>query len=145
MLHAVEQALPADGVICAAAVADWQLATVPTEKMKKQGDDSLTLTFTPTVDILATIARHPTMRPALVVGFAAETHAVLEHAKEKRIRKGCDWIVATNVAGGAVFGAEDTDITLVTAKDILPFGQVNKYVAAEQLTIKLMEYFHGLT
>lgn len=143
MLHAVEGALPVDGLICAAAVADWQPSVTPTEKMKKQGDAPLTLTFIPTPDILATIANHPTLRPRLVIGFAAETNNLLAHAKAKLTRKGCDWIVANDVSGGAIFGQDETDITLITADATFPFGRISKYAAAEHLIIKIMEYFHG--
>ena len=92
MLAAVLAALPADIYIGAAAVADYRPAEVAPGKIKKHGE-RLTLELVRTADILADVAVHP-QRPALVVGFAAETDAVEDHARAKLAKKGCDWIVA---------------------------------------------------
>ncbi len=106
MLSACLDALPADIAVCAAAVADWRVAAPASNKMKKAaGPPVLDLVANP--DILATLSAPGARRPRLVVGFAAETDAVHEHAAAKRIAKGCDWIVAndvgahTGVMGGA--------------------------------------------
>ena len=114
MLAAVEAVLPADAAICAAAVADWRVDQAPASKMKKDGSGqppALHLVENP--DILATLCRHA-RRPRLVIGFAAETDDVLAHAAAKRLRKGCDWIVANDVspATGIMGGTENAVILI---------------------------------
>ena len=99
MLEAVEAALPADVAVMAAAVADWRAAAESGGKIKKDGSGrppALALTENP--DILATIGRHHTLRPALVVGFAAETDDLLANARKKLAAKGADWILANDVS-----------------------------------------------
>ena len=105
MAAAVEAALPADAAVLTAAVADWRTEGAPTKLGKGDAPAALTLTENP--DILATLARS-SARPRLLVGFAAETHDVLDHARAKRMRKGCDWIVANDVSGDVMGGADNT-------------------------------------
>lgn len=105
MLAVVEAALPADIAVFAAAVADWRAAGEAGQKLKKDGGAIPPLRLTENPDILATVAHRTQGRPALVIGFAAETEHVLEHARAKLARKGCDLIVANDVsAGGGVMG-----------------------------------------
>ncbi len=97
MLAACQAALPADVAVCAAAVADWHVEAAA-EKLKKQpGAAPPTLHLQPNPDILATLSAPGPQRPRLVVGFAAETEHVAENAAAKRVRKGCDWILANDV------------------------------------------------
>ena len=116
MLAAVEAALPADLFVAAAAVADWRPTAAADLKIKKRDgapDPVLTLDRNP--DILATVARRGEGRPRLVVGFAAETDRLLDHAAAKLERKGCDVIVANGVgAGSGVMGGPDNEVHLVT-------------------------------
>jgi phosphopantothenoylcysteine decarboxylase/phosphopantothenate--cysteine ligase len=138
MLAAVEAALPADIAIFNAAVADWRVASEATQKLKKepgQAPPPLALTLNP--DILATIARHAE-RPRLVIGFAAETDHVIEHAREKRIRKGCDWILANDVSGDVMGGAENT-IHLVTAAGTEDWPRMPKEQVAAKLAARIAE------
>ena len=101
MLAACTAALPADVAVCAAAVADWRMAEASGSKLKKApGAPPPTLALVPNPDILATLAAAGPARPRLVIGFAAETDDMLEHAQAKRARKGCDWIVAQRRAAG---------------------------------------------
>lgn len=114
MHDAALSALPADIFIGAAAVADWAVET-QAEKMKK-GERSVapTLTFSENPDILKSMANHA-QRPALVIGFAAETHNVTENAKDKLARKGCDWILANDVSTGTqTFGGDKNRILFFT-------------------------------
>jgi phosphopantothenoylcysteine decarboxylase / phosphopantothenate---cysteine ligase len=115
MLAAVEAALPADIAIFAAAVADWRPEhEAGAKKIKKDGTGPAPLALAENPDILATIARRSTGRPALVVGFAAETDTVLDHARAKLARKGCDLIVANDVsAEGAVMGGFENAVHLI--------------------------------
>jgi phosphopantothenoylcysteine decarboxylase/phosphopantothenate--cysteine ligase len=104
---AVKAALPADAAVCVAAVADWRVASGAEQKLKKSKDGLPDLKLTENPDILKGLASMGEGRPALVVGFAAETENVIEYATAKRARKGCDIIVANDVsaAGGAMGGA----------------------------------------
>lgn len=108
MLDAVLAAGAVDIAVCAAAVADWRVADAADQKVKKTDAGPPTLRLVENPDILATLSRPGPARPALVVGFAAETTAVLDHARAKLARKGCDWIVANDVAPGTgTFGGDD--------------------------------------
>jgi len=114
MLEAVEAALPADAAVMAAAVADWRVANAGAQKMKKDGSGNApALEFAENPDILATVSKAE-QRPRLVVGFAAETEHVVDHATAKRARKGCDWIVANDVspATGIMGGAENAVVLI---------------------------------
>src|SRR5262245_38676188 len=97
MFEAVEAALPADCAVFAAAVADWRIAEAGREKIKKVKGRTPALTLVENPDILATIAQRKTQRPALVIGFAAETENLVANARAKLARQGCDWIVANDV------------------------------------------------
>jgi len=117
MLAACRAALPADVAVCAAAVADWRVAEPSTGKIKKAAEGKppiLKLAENP--DILATLSAKGSGRPRLVVGFAAETEQVIDNARAKRSRKGCDWIVANDVsAATGTFGGDENQIHLITA------------------------------
>jgi phosphopantothenoylcysteine decarboxylase/phosphopantothenate--cysteine ligase len=104
MADAVKEALPADCAIMVAAVADWRSKDVAKGKLKKRGSAPPVLMLTENPDILASVAAGG-KKPKLLVGFAAETDNVLEHATEKRARKGADWIVANDVSGDVMGGA----------------------------------------
>jgi phosphopantothenoylcysteine decarboxylase/phosphopantothenate--cysteine ligase len=112
---AVEAALPADLAIMAAAVADWRVVSEAQEKIKKDGSAPAPLHLVENPDILAKISRHPTARPKLVVGFAAETEQVIEHATVKLRRKGCDLIVANDVSPqSGVMGGDLNRVHLIS-------------------------------
>lgn len=136
MLAACEAALPADAAICAAAVADWRVASAAGQKLKKQpGADAPTLPMALNPDILATLSRHA-RRPRLVVGFAAETEHVVPHAREKLARKGCDWIVANDVSGD-VMGGADNAVHLVTAAGVEDWPRAPKEEVAARLAARI--------
>jgi phosphopantothenoylcysteine decarboxylase/phosphopantothenate--cysteine ligase len=125
MAAAVEAALPADLAIFAAAVADWRVVREADEKIKKDGKALPPLSLVENPDILASIARHATKRPRLVVGFAAETEKVIEHATAKRLRKGCDLIVANDVSPETgVMGGDRNRVHVISAAGVetLPEG-----------------------
>lgn len=135
MLAAVEEALPADLFVSAAAVADWRLATPSAQKLKKKSG-KLTLELVPTVDILANIGKS-SKRPKLVIGFAAETEKLLEHARAKRLAKGCDWLIANEVSEGRVFGADDNTVTLLTSEGEEHWPLASKQEIAERLVARI--------
>jgi phosphopantothenoylcysteine decarboxylase/phosphopantothenate--cysteine ligase len=119
MLAAVEAALPADVAVFAAAVADWRTASNSREKIKKTGKGTPELALVENPDILATIAHRKARRPKLVIGFAAETEHVVEHAKAKLARKGCDWILANDVSPETgIMGGDSNTIHLVTRNGV---------------------------
>ncbi len=139
MLAACEAALPADAAICAAAVADWRTAREATQKMKKvPGEPPPPLDLALNPDILATLAAPGPRRPALVVGFAAETEAVVDNAIAKRARKGCDWIVANDVSGDVMGGAENA-VHLVTEAGVEDWPRLPKQDVARRLAARVAE------
>ncbi len=129
MLDAVEEALPADIAICAAAIADWYLPSPPASKQKKTHRDTWQLTLHKTPDILQHIATHPRHRPNLVIGFAAETDRLIEHATQKRISKQCDWILANDVSDGQVFGHDETTLHCITGEATYKWHGTKEQVA----------------
>jgi phosphopantothenoylcysteine decarboxylase / phosphopantothenate---cysteine ligase len=135
MAAAVESALPADAAILVAAVADWKVKPSPT-KLKK-GDGPPRLDFEPNPDILATLAKHP-LRPALLVGFAAETDDLAANAATKRAAKGADWIVANDVSG-EVMGGSHNQVLLVTADGSEEWPSATKEAVAAQLISRIAE------
>ena len=138
MLRAVEAALPSDIGVFAAAVADWRVATAGEQKLKKDGRGPPKLSLTENPDILATVARLKSNRPALVVGFAAETEKVIEHAKAKLKRKGCDWIVANDVsAEGGAMGGDDNTVHLITASRVESWPAQSKDAVAKNLVDRI--------
>ncbi|MEM6276412.1 MAG: bifunctional phosphopantothenoylcysteine decarboxylase/phosphopantothenate--cysteine ligase CoaBC [Pseudomonadota bacterium] len=139
MMAAVEHALPADAAVFAAAVADWRVDGAAAQKMKKTKSGLPKLEFAENPDILATVARRDT-RPRLVVGFAAETENVLEHATAKRERKGCDWILANDVspATGIMGGAENA-VTLITENGAEEWPRMGKSEVAERLAQRIAD------
>ena len=141
MLAAVEAALPADAAVFAAAVADWRVRDRTDSKIKKDGSGKLPeLRFAENPDILATISKHETARPALVVGFAAETDDVLVNATAKRARKGCDWMLANDVSPETgIMGGSDNDITLISADGAEVWPHMSKDDAARKLAAKIAE------
>ncbi len=115
MLHRVEAALPADIAIFAAAVADWRVANEGEQKLKKTAAGMPPLQLVENPDILATIAKLQDRRPGLVIGFAAETENLIDNAKAKLARKGCDWIVANDVSpASGVMGGDRNTVHLLT-------------------------------
>ncbi len=138
MQQAVEAALPADIFISAAAVADWRTPEAAPGKLKKGAAARQTLPLIENPDILAAVGRRKQDRPALVVGFAAETEQLVEHAQEKRLAKGCDLIVANNVGAGAnVFGGERNEVTLIAADGMERWPSLSKAEVAAKLVARL--------
>src|SRR5471032_2106424 len=115
MLHRVETALPVDIAIFAAAVADWRVANEGEQKLKKTPAGMPPLQLVENPDILATISKSRERRPGLVIGFAAETENLIDNAKAKFARKGCDWIVANDVSpASGVMGGDRNTVHLLT-------------------------------
>ncbi|MDT3684444.1 MAG: bifunctional phosphopantothenoylcysteine decarboxylase/phosphopantothenate--cysteine ligase CoaBC [Pseudorhodoplanes sp.] len=140
MLAAVEKALPADVAIFAAAVADWSIATPGEQKIKKSKDGLPSLSLVENPDILATVAHLKDRRPKLVIGFAAETEHVIEHAKAKLRRKGCDWIVANDVSPqSGIMGGDRNTVHLVTDNGVESWPSQSKEDVARALITRVAE------
>jgi phosphopantothenoylcysteine decarboxylase / phosphopantothenate---cysteine ligase len=144
MAAAVEAALPADAGIFAAAVADWRTAGDVVQKLKKDASGPPRLDLVENPDILARISKLRTKRPKLVIGFAAETEKVIEHATAKLWRKGCDWIVANDVSkeGGAM-GGDDNAVHLITASGVESWPVQSKDGVAQQLVARIAGALNG--
>lgn len=135
MEAAVHGALPADIAIMVAAVADWRAAENAEQKIKKKGAAPPPLALTENPDILAGLATHE-KRPDLLIGFAAETENIAEHARAKLARKGCDWIVANDVSGDVMGGAENS-VHIVTADGSEIWERLPKPEVARRLVDKI--------
>jgi phosphopantothenoylcysteine decarboxylase / phosphopantothenate---cysteine ligase len=143
MLKATETALPADIAIFAAAVADWRVSHAADEKLKKSPDGSTpTLSFTENPDILQSIATRKSKRPKIVVGFAAETESVIDYARAKLAKKGCDLIVANDVSTeNGVFGGDRNRVHLVSEQGVESWPDLTKAEVAERLMSMLARSF----
>ena len=135
MSDAVDRVLPADAAVMVAAVADWHVES--SQQKIKKGDATPTLTLAENPDILATLARS-SHRPRLLIGFAAETERVLEHAIAKRIRKTADWIVANDVSGD-VMGGADNSVHLITAAGVESWERLPKDMVAARLAERIAD------
>jgi len=138
---ACEASQPLDAAIFAAAVADWRVAGEARQKMKKDGQTIPALTLTENPDILHTVSHHPTARPRLVVGFAAETENLLRNADAKRRRKGCDWLVANDVGTGTgTFGGDENSVLLLTEDGVEDWPKLTKAEVARRLARRIAEH-----
>jgi phosphopantothenoylcysteine decarboxylase/phosphopantothenate--cysteine ligase len=142
MLEAVRAALPADIAIFAAAVADWRVASEAREKIKKGAKGAPSLDLVENPDILKTVAGdRPGKRPPLVIGFAAETENVIEHARQKRKAKGADWIVANDVSPATgVMGGDRNTVHLITARGVESWPELDKVQVARRLVERAAEW-----
>lgn len=144
MLDAVQKGLPADAAIFAAAVADWGVAKAEAQKIKKAKSGPPTFALTENPDILATVAKLKSGRPRLVIGFAAETEKVIDHAKAKLKNKGCDWIVANDVSPpSGVMGGDRNTVHLVTANGVESWPSQSKDEVARHLVGRIAAALNG--
>ena len=140
MLAACEAALPVDIAVMAAAVADWRVETALRHKLKKDGGGAPVLRLVENPDILSTVAQRGNDRPALVIGFAAETDDVVENAQSKRLRKRCDWILANDVSSGTgTFGGDSNKIHLVDGDLVENWPVMTKREVATRLAERIAQ------
>ena len=140
MLRAVEAALPADAAVFAAAVADWRTAENAKQKIKKGAGGTPELSLLENPDILATTAQRKSKRPALVVGFAAETQNVVENGRKKLAKKGCDWILANDVsAESGVMGGDMNTVHLITCNGVEAWPPQGKDAVAAMLIARIAQ------
>jgi phosphopantothenoylcysteine decarboxylase / phosphopantothenate---cysteine ligase len=140
MLSACEAALPMDVAVCAAAVADWRVDAAA-QKLKKQKGALPSLKLVENPDILATLSNAGNRRPRLMVGFAAETENLIENAKAKRLKKGCDWILANDVAAtSGTFGGDSNTIHLIDAAGVEDWPPLSKRDVADRLAGRVADF-----
>jgi phosphopantothenoylcysteine decarboxylase/phosphopantothenate--cysteine ligase len=144
MLAASEAALPLDVAVMVAAVADWRPRQTASAKIKKDASSTPTITLKENPDILEMLAKRGKKRPKLVIGFAAETHDVEEHARAKIARKGCDWIVANDVSGDVMGGAENT-VILITKDKAETWPRMAKAAVGRKLAVEIARALDALT
>ena len=138
MADEVRQGLPVDAAIMVAAVADWRAADPAGQKIKKDGSGAVPpLALTENPDILAGVAKSAE-RPTLLIGFAAETNDVIAHAQAKLARKGCDWIVANDVAADPM-GGESNRVHIVSKDGIDSWDRLPKAAVARKLMEKIAD------
>ena len=138
MLAACESSLPVDVAVCAAAVADWRVEAAPQKLKKQQKGPPPALNLVENPDILATLSRAGNRRPRLVIGFAAETEKLIENARAKRQKKGCDWILANDVSSRSeTFGGDRNTIHLIDAAGVEDWPALSKAAVAERLAERI--------
>ena len=138
MSEAVEAALPVAAGVFAAAVSDWRVLNASDRKLKKSKDGLPVMEFAENPDILKRVSRMATGRPPLVVGFAAETNDVVEHATAKRLRKGCDWIVANDVSPATgIMGGSENAVVLISEQGAETWPRMGKDDVARQLAERM--------
>ena len=141
MAQAVEQALPCNIAIFVAAVADYRVDMPGEEKIKKQAEGLSTLSFVENPDILASVAQRRDNRPDLVIGFAAETEALEKNAQAKRMRKGCDWLLANDVsAKTGIMGGDENAILCIEQAGVDQWPRGSKAQVAERLVQKIIDH-----
>lgn len=143
MLAACDKALPADVFIAAAAVADWRVASAAQQKIKKGKGGPPALALAENPDILQTLSKAGKKRPTLVIGFAAETENLIEAAKAKLKKKGCDWIIANDVSGD-VFGSEGNEVHLIAAASKEAWPRMSKQDVAARLAQRIAQHLKGM-
>ncbi len=142
MLAACQSVLPVDVAVCAAAVSDWKVNSPAASKLKKTSGVPPVLELSKNPDILASLGQAGNLRPALVVGFAAETENVAEQAGAKRQAKGCDWMLANDVsAGTGTFGGDENTVHLIDDGGVEDWPTMTKSQVAERLAHRIADYF----
>ncbi len=144
MLAACERALPVDITVCTAAVADWRIDQAANQKIKKGEGGVPNLKLIENPDILRAIATHQTQRPALVIGFAAETENVVAYAQAKLRKKHCDWIIANDVSPSTgVMGGDENTVHLISMSGTETWPKLSKTEVSSRLAQKISGHFKG--
>ena len=141
MFSAVNEALPAEVAIFVAAVSDWKIENVQRQKIKKSSRQTApTLVLAENKDILSHVSNLKQNRPKLVIGFAAESENILENARTKRLKKGCDWIVANDVSvGSGVMGGKSNKVSLISEMNTENWPKMSKENVAKRLIEKILK------
>lgn len=144
MLNACKNSIPVDIAIFAAAVSDWKPTKNFQNKIKKSfNDGDLNLSFSQNPDILRTISETNINRPKLIVGFTLETENLMESARKKMLDKSCDWMIANNhiQKNKSVFNSDMNEVSFLNDVSDESWGLISKKNVAENLCIKIIEFF----
>ena len=145
MYDAVHSSLPADAAVFAAAVADWRIKKTEQQKLKKKNGNLPDFDLMENKDILASVSKLKKNRPKIVMGFAAETENILENAKSKLMKKGCDFIVANDVSlGTQTLGGNENAAIIVSEKDVETLTKMSKRALAKILVEKISQSFEEM-
>ena len=145
MYDAVHSSLPADAAVFAAAVADWKIKKTEQQKLKKQTGNLPAFDLTENKDILASVSKLKKNRPKIVMGFAAETENILENAKSKLMKKGCDFIVANDVSlGTQTMGGNENTAIIISENDVETLPKMSKRALAKILVEKISRSFEEM-
>ena len=145
MYDAVYSSLPADAAVFTAAVADWKIKKIEQQKVKKQTDNLPALDLIENKDILASVSKLKKNRPKIVMGFAAETENILENAKSKLMKKGCDFIVANDVSlSTQTMGGSENTAIIVSENDVETLPKMSKRALAKILVEKISRSFEDM-
>ena len=145
MYDAVHSSLPADAAVFTAAVADWKIKKTEQQKLKKQTGNLPAFDLTENKDILASVSKLKKNRPKIVMGFAAETENILENAKSKLMKKGCDFIVANDVSLGThTMGGNENTAIIVSENDVETLPKMSKRALAKILVEKISRSFEEM-
>ena len=138
MYDATMDNLPVDIAIFSAAVSDWKIENFNKEKIKKNGD--LNLSLVQNIDILSYISKHNSLRPKLVIGFAAETNNLVENSKKKLDKKNCDWIIANDVSNNEIgFDSDYNEITIFYRnKNLEKISKMKKSLIADKIVERVI-------
>ena len=144
MFSAVNEALPAEVAIFVAAVSDWKIENVQRQKIKKSSRQTApTLVLAENKDILSHVSNLKQNRPKLVIGFAAESENILENARTKRLKKGCDWIVANDVSvGSGVMGGKFNKVSLISEMNTENWPKMSQENVAKRLIEKILKHLN---
>ena len=145
MYDAVHSSLPADAAVFTAAVADWKIKKTEQQKLKKQTGNLPAFDLMENKDILASVSKLKKNRPKIVMGFAAETENILENAKSKLVKKGCDFIVANDVSlGTQTMGGNENTAIIVSENDVETLPKMSKRELAKILVEKISQSFEEM-
>ncbi len=132
--------LPCDIFVSSAAISDWKVKKIFTEKIKKNNKDLLNLTFRKNIDVLEKVSKHQN-RPKLIIGFSAETENLIANSKLKLKKKGCDWIIANDVSQNRVFGSNYNTVNFITNDKIETWPKMKKSDVAKKISKKIVKFF----
>ena len=143
MMEETKRILPVDVAVCAAAVCDFKIKNYSREKIKKTKYDQLNINLKKNDDILEFISKHNSLRPKLVIGFAAETNNIIKFAKEKMAQKHCDWIVANDVSNyNNGFNSDENEVSIIYKNNkIDKIHKNSKAFIADKITNKIIDNF----
>ena len=142
MYTETKKILPVDIAVCSAAICDFKPEKYETTKIKKIDKETLNLKFKKNIDILEFLSKNNSLRPKLVIGFAAETGNVLKYAKEKKNRKYCDWIIANDVSNSEIgFNSEYNAVSIIYDNKVEKIDKNLKSYIANKIARKIINNF----